>query len=115
MAVTVVRVGSVRVVVRARVVPMRVAVLTVNHLARVVIVMTIVVPMRVLVLDGFVRVQVLMRLGEVQINTNSEERGGGPRRRPERAVSQRPCGRSPDKRSESEDRARPRGAYLPLC
>jgi len=43
------------------------------------IVMTIVVSMGVLVLDGLVRVRVFVSLGEVQVNTDPEERGGDPR------------------------------------
>ena len=73
MAMLVVRVRGVGMRMGALVVTVRVTVLAVERWIVNVVMMPVVVAVRVLVLDGIVRVQVAVFLGQVKINRDSEE------------------------------------------
>ena len=86
-----------------RVVPVRMAVLTVERGIVSMIVMSVVVTMRVLVFHRLVGVRVAMLFGQVQVNTNSEENRCGQQGQRGRSIAHRPRRSSPGKRSNGKD------------
>ena len=95
-------------------VPVRVRMLTARRIVVNVVVVPVVVRVRMIVLNGLVRVLVLMALGHVEPQPDGEERARGEGRRTHRTLPEGPRDRCPDERSRREHGPRARGADGPL-
>ena len=99
---------------RRRLVPVRMRVFAAGKDVVGVVVVAVVVRVRMIVLNGPMRMLVLVRLREMEPHARHEEDACPEGRRAGHALAQRPGERGPNERSRREDRPGPRRADLPL-
>ena len=92
--------------VRDRLVAVGVRVFPARRRVVVVVVMPVIVTMRVLVLDGFVRMRVLVRFRQMQENPHGAKQTAENRGKAGGALAERPSESSAEKRSHREYRSR---------
>jgi len=100
--------------VRSRIVPVRMAVLTIERRIMKVVVMSVVVAMGVLVLHGIMRVLVAVLFGQVQVHAKPEEQRCRQHGQEGRAIAHRPRHTRTRKWSDRENGTSPARSDLPL-
>ena len=104
--VSVVQVGGVRVLVRASIVLVAMAVFAEHWWSMHVVMMAVVVPMRVFVLERFMAVAMAVFFGQVQVHADGKAQRCQARPRADPAVAEQPSDSSAHERRDGEDRAR---------